>query len=262
MRGYAFWEVLVFLLNAALFVLIGLQLPEVLESQDRTVPALVGLALATILTTLGARLLWVNTVPYLLRLVDRRPSQAARRANWRGRLVIAWAGMRGAVSLAAALALPEDLPQRDLLLFLTFSVIFATLVAHGLSLPWLIRRLGIVDDGVVAREELLARTAATESALAHLEELREQTWAREETVQRMVGLYEFRKRRLAQRAGDVAEFEEDVEERSQQYQRMVRGVLDAQRQRVVALRDEGAISDHVMHRLERELDLEELRLDA
>jgi len=180
-------------------------------------------------------------------------------------VVVAWSGLRGSVSLAAALALPVGFPERDLLIFLTLTVIFATLVVQGLTLPPLIRMLGIHDDGLSAREELHARKEATEAAIARLEGLGREDWTRDDTVERMLGVYAFRQRRLLQRAaaadGDGTAAEEDLEERSQSYQRIVRAVIDAQRARVVELRDEGAISDEVMHVLERELDLEDQRLE-
>ena len=100
------------------------------------------------------RIVWVNTTPYLIRALDRRPSQRERRAGWRFRMIVAWSGMRGSVSLAAALALPSDFPQREIVLFLTFCVIFTTLVLQGLTLPALIRRLDVHDDGAEEREEL------------------------------------------------------------------------------------------------------------
>jgi Na+/H+ antiporter len=263
LRGYAFWEVLVFLLNAVLFILVGLQLPTILHHQERSAVELIALAALTSAVVIGVRLAWSHTTPYLVRALDRRASQRARRAGWRMRMVAAWSGLRGAVSLAAALALPLDFPERGLLIFLTLSVIFATLVGQGVTLPWLIRRLHIRDDGIAAREELIARKEATRAAIAELERLAEQDWTRDDTVERMTRLYEFRHRRLRQRAGVVAEDEEEdnLDERSLSYQRMVREVLDAQRRRVVELRDEGAISDDVLHALERELDLEDQRLE-
>jgi monovalent cation/hydrogen antiporter len=263
LRGYAFWEVLVFLLNAVLFILVGLQLPTILAAQERSAGELIALAALTSAVVIGVRLAWSNTTPYLVRALDRRASQVARRAGWRMRMVAAWSGLRGAVSLAAALALPLDFPERGLLIFLTLSVILATLVGQGLTLPWLIRRLDIRDDGIAAREELIARKEATRAAIAELERLGEQEWTRDDTVERMTRLYEFRHRRLRQRAGVVADDEEEdnLDERSVSYQRMVREVLDAQRRRVVELRDEGAISDDVLHALERELDLEDQRLE-
>jgi monovalent cation/hydrogen antiporter len=263
LRGYGFWEVLVFLLNAVLFVLVGLQLPSILSAQDRSALELIGLALVVSAVVIGTRLLWVNTVPYVLRAIDRRPSQVARRVGWRLRLVGGWSGLRGSVSLAAALALPHAFPERELLIFLTLAVIFATLVAQGLTLPVLIRRLGIEDDGAAEREELLARRQATEAAIAELERLGEEDWTRNETVDRMLALYQFRNRRLTQRAGELEGDgdEDNLDERSHTYQQMVRTVLDAQRRRVIELRNEGAISDEVLHVLERELDLEDQRLE-
>jgi CPA1 family monovalent cation:H+ antiporter len=262
LRGYAFWEVLVFLLNAGLFVLVGLQLPGILESQQRSAGELVGLGALVSAVVIAARLVWLNTAPYVVRALDRRPSQRARRVGWRQRMVGGWSGLRGAVSLAAALALPEDFPERDLLVFLTLCVIFATLVLQGLTLPLLIRRLGIKDDGEAAREELQARKSATRAALDRLGELRDEDWALDDTLDRVTGQYEFRHRRLSQRARGLSdEDDEDLETRSLNYQRLVRDLLDTQRGELVRLRDDGTISDEVLHRLQRELDLEDQRLE-
>jgi CPA1 family monovalent cation:H+ antiporter len=173
-----------------------------------------------------------------------------------------WSGLRGSVSLAAALALPADFPERDLLLFLTLCVIFATLVFQGLTLPWLIRRLDVPDDGVSTREELIARKAAAQAAIDHLETLRGEDWVRDDTVDRMTGLYGFRRRRLLQRIGYNDGEDENLDDRSRDYQRLVHEVIGAQRRRVIGLRDEGTISDEVLFALERELDLEEARLEV
>ena len=264
LRGYAFWEVLVFLLNATLFVLVGLQLPTILYEQEHSAAELAGLGVLVSLAVIATRLVWLFTVPYLIRALDRRQSQVARRTTWRVRMIVGWSGLRGAVSLAAALALPGDFPERGLLIFLTLCVIFATLVLQGLTLPALIRRLDVRDDGGGEREELHARRQATEAAIAHLQRLGDEEWTREDTVGRMLALYEFRDRRLRQRAGELDDGDEkqdDLDERSHTYQRMVREVLDAQRRRIIELRDEGTISDDVLHALERELDLEDQRLE-
>jgi hypothetical protein len=245
-----------------LFVLVGLQLPGILSAQERSAGELIALAALIGAVVVATRLLWVNTVPYLLRAIDRRPSQVARRVGWRGRFVAGWSGLRGSVSLAAALALPHGFPERDLLIFLTLAVIFATLVVQGLTLPYVIRRLDVHDDGGGEREELHARREAAQAAIAHLRRLGEEDWTRDDSVDRMIRYYEFRDRRLSQRAGELDGGEEDdLDERSRGYQRLVREVLNAQRRRVVELRNEGAISDDVMHVLERELDLEDQRLE-
>jgi monovalent cation/hydrogen antiporter len=258
--GFSFWEVMVYLANAVLFILVGLQLDPILSALGGTaVAVLVAQAALVSAVVVAVRLGWVFTTPYLVRLLDRRPSQVLRRVGARERLVIGWSGMRGAVSLAAALALPGDFPMRNLLLFLTFAVILATLVLQGLTLPALIRRLRLTGDGAEEQEELKARMAATKAALDRLDELAGEDWTRDDTVARLHGLYEFRRRRLKARAGI---WEDDgAEDRSLAYQRLVRELLVAQRQAIVRLRNQGAISNDVMHRIERELDLEDTRLE-
>jgi monovalent cation/hydrogen antiporter len=258
--GFSFWEVLVYLANAVLFILVGLQLHPILrELGGASVATLVGQALLVSGVVIAARLAWVFSVPYLVRLLDRRPSQVARRLGARERLVLGWSGMRGAVSLAAALALPLDFPMRGLILFLTYAVILATLVVQGLTLPTLIRRLRFPTDDAEAQEELRARLAATHAALDRLDELATEDWTRQDTVERLHNLYEFRRRRLKERAG----IWEDggAQDRSLAYQRLVRELLQAQRGAIVRLRNQGQISNDVMHRIERELDLEDTRLE-
>jgi monovalent cation/hydrogen antiporter len=211
------------------------------------------------------RLVWLFTMPYVIRALDRRPSQRARRMGARPRIIFAWAGMRGAVSLAAALALPfrtdagGAFPDRDLIIFLTFAVIFATLVVQGLSLPALIRGLGVVRDGSEDAEEIRARLVATKAALAELDELAAEEWTREDTIERMRRAYEYRKRRFAARAGKIED--DGYEDRSLQYQHVVQLVLAAQREALVGLRNSGEISNETMNHVIQELDLEESRLE-
>jgi Na+/H+ antiporter len=258
LTGFAVWELLTFLLNALLFVLIGLQLRVIVDRlADEPTGTLLGEAALVSLVVIATRIAWIGLTPYVIRALDRRPSQRARREGWRPRLIGAWSGMRGAVSLAAALALPLDFPHRDLIIFLTFAVILATLVLQGLTLPILIERLQMEEDDAEEREELAGRRAAADAALARLEELAAEEWTRTETAERMRGLYEFRRRRLAGRDGQG----ESLEGRSVAYQTMVREVIEAQRRAIVAMRNAGEISNEVMHRLERELDLEDQRLE-
>jgi CPA1 family monovalent cation:H+ antiporter len=264
LSGYALWDVLQFLLNALLFVLIGLQLPSILDGlAGRSAATLLGQAAAVSAGVIGARLIWSNTTPFILRAIDRRASQRARRVGWRPRMISSWSGMRGAVSLAAALALAPNFPERDLILFLTFAVILVTLVLQGLTLPLLIRALDVHDDGAEEREELLGRRRATHAALIRLDELAMLEWTREDTLDRMRGLYDYRRRRLDARAGeaDDDETDADYERRSLRYQKMVREVIAAQHSAIVELRNRGEISNDVMHRLEREMDLERERLE-
>jgi monovalent cation/hydrogen antiporter len=174
--------------------------------------------------------------------------------------------MRGAVSLAVALAVPlmtaagSPFPGRDLIVFLTFAVILVTLVGQGLSLPALIRRLQISEDGADADEELHARLVATKAALAQIDALAAEDWTRDETVERMRAWYEYRKRRLAARAGKIQD--EGYEDRSSAYQEMVRLVLAAQREALLGMRRDGKLSNETMNRIGRELDLEESRLET
>ena len=260
-QGYAVWETLVFLLNALLFVLIGLQLPTILDGlSGRPAGELLLWAVAVSAAVILTRIVWVHTVVFLVRALDRRESQRTLRSSWQSRTVISWAGMRGSVSLAAALALPPDFPARDEILLMTFAVIFATLVLQGLTLPALIRKLGVRDDGEDEREELLGRRAAAAVALARLDELAEEEWTYDETVERMRGLYRYRSRRFAAQAGETGD-DDGIEHRSRKYQKLARAVYDAQRDELVRLRNAGQVSNEVMHRLERELDLEDERLE-
>jgi Na+/H+ antiporter len=261
LQGYAVWEIVTFLLNALLFVLIGLQLPIILDGlSGQPAGELLWWCVAISLVVIGVRLLWTLTLAYVIRAVDRRPAVIPRRSTWQSRTIVGWCGMRGSVSLAAALALEGDFPQRDLILLLTFAVIFATLVLQGLTLPLLIRRLGIRDDGADEREELIGRRAAANVALARLDELAEEEWTYDETVERMRNLYRYRSRRFAARAGEE-DGADGIEHRSLKYQKLTRMILDAQRAELVRLRNAGEISNEVMHRLEREFDLEEERLE-
>jgi Na+/H+ antiporter len=261
LQGYAVWDTLVFLLNALLFVLVGLQLPLILDQlSGEPAGTLIGQAAAVSVAVILTRLTWMNTMPFVIRALDRRPQQRARRQGWRFRMIGAWSGMRGSVSLAAALALPADFPRRDVVILLTFAVIFSTLVLQGLTLPALIRRLAVRDDGADEREDLAGRRAAVDAALAAIEELAAREWTREDTADRMRRAYEYRRSRLAARAGET-EDGDGYETRAVKYQKMVRQVLDAQRAEIVRLRDSGVISNEVMHRLERELDLEDERLE-
>lgn len=268
MQGRAVWEFVTFVLNAVLFVLIGLQLPTVLDAVSGSDAAtLAGYAAATVTAVVGARFLWLFTTPYLLRVLDRRPEQIRRRVSAGPRIVMSWAGMRGAVSLAAALALPLEtdagaaFPDRDLVIFIAYCVVLFTVVVQGLTLPALIRKLGVVDDGAEERtEEHAARIAAAEAALAALKKLREEDWTRNDSVERLTRAYEFRKRRFATLRGDL-EDEDGIVDRSLAYQRLLHEVIEAERDALLRMRNEGEISVEVMRRVERDLDLEDSRLE-
>ena len=268
LQGFSFWTITQFLLNATLFVLIGLQLPQVLDAlAGRSASELARYGAVVSAVVIGVRFAWIFGMTAVIRGLDRREGQRARRASWQARTLSSWAGMRGAVSLAAALAVPvttdsgAPFPGRDLILFITFCVILATLVFQGLTLPALMRVLKVADDGEEERnEELRARLAAAAAALERLDEPEGEEWVRPETLERMRGVYRWRKRRFAAQAGKIDD-DGAVEDQSQGYQRAVREVIDAQREVLVGLRNRGDISNDVMHRIERELDLEDSRLD-
>jgi CPA1 family monovalent cation:H+ antiporter len=271
LQGFALWEILTFLLNATLFILIGLQLPLILEGiEGRGAGEVVGFTALVCATVIGVRFAWLLTMPYVVRALDRRPQQRVRRVGVRQRIVGGWAGMRGAVSLAAALALPLEtdsgapLPDRDLILFITFALILVTIVGQGLTLPALIRRLGVEQDaGEEEAEEARARLGASQAALDRLDELvaDESATFREDTMTRVRGMYEFRIRRFEARTSEL-EDDDGIEDRSRSYQSLLHELYAAQRRALLQLRNSGAISNEVMHRVERDLDLEESRLDA
>jgi monovalent cation/hydrogen antiporter len=265
LQGIAVWEITFFILNALLFALIGLQLPVIVDAlSGYSAMQLMGYAAAVALTVIAARFLWVIPGTYLTAWMrrEKRPIQNPGRAS----IVLGWAGMRGAVSLAAALALPlttdagGPFPNRELIIFLTFGVIFASLVVQGLSFPALLKVLGLEDEGRAEKEENKARIYATEAALARLEELADEDWVRDDTLERIRGLFNFRRERFRSRFDPESDGE--IESRSLDYQRLLRELLVAERTAVFDLRRERRIDDLVMRRVIRDLDLEEARLDG
>jgi Na+/H+ antiporter len=269
-QGHAVWEIVTFVLNSALFVLVGLQLPTVIEGIDGLTGELIADAVLIAATVIGVRIAWVFPFTYLPRLLWRRVREREPPPPWQQTLIVAWTGMRGAVSLAAALAVPfatdagTPFPERDLIIFLAFSVILATLLIQGLTLPPLIRLLDLDEtDEALELEEIEARLRAADAALARIDELAAEEWALDDTVDRIRGAYRYRQRRFTARTSDGG-FDGDgidYETRSEAYQRLVRELLEAQRDVLIEMRDRGEINDEVLRRLERELDLEDSRLE-
>jgi CPA1 family monovalent cation:H+ antiporter len=266
--GVAAWQVLLFLINGTVFILIGLQLPAVLDSlSGRPAGELVGLAVAMSLVVIVVRILWVFPATYLPRRLSARVRARDPYPAPRNVFLVSWAGMRGAVSLAAALALPrtlpsgEPFPQRDLLVFLTFAVILATLVGQGLTLPLVIRRLGIRSDGGNSREEAHARTYLGEAALAAIDGLERDWPAHLELVDTLRAQYRHRAEHLGapEHAGEPTD---EAERELLEHREMRRVVIDAEREALLRLHERAAVSDEVFRRVERDLDLEELRMEA
>jgi monovalent cation/hydrogen antiporter len=267
LMGESAWEIVTFMLNALLFTLIGLQLPGILDELGAySATDLLWWAVAVWLTVLLARALWAYPAAWIPRRLfpHIRARDPMPPFSWLA--LITWSGMRGGVSLAAALAIPlttdagEAFPARSLILYLTFAVIFGTLVIQGLTLPAVIRLLRLEDDGEDEGRELAqARIGAAEAALARLEELTGEDWVREDTAERVRGAYTFRQSRFAAwlDGGDDG----SIETRSLDYQRLRRELLAAERAAVHDLRRQGVISDEVARRVERDLDLEDARLE-
>jgi CPA1 family monovalent cation:H+ antiporter len=266
MEGDGFWEVLTFLLNVLLFGLVGLQLRPILDSLGgRDGWSLVGEAAVIALTVIVIRILWVFPATYVPRWLIPRVREHDPYPPLRYPAFVAWNGMRGAVTIAAALLIPlttdagGPFPGRDLIIFFAFAVVLATLVVQGLSLPAVIRALGLEeDDGGADAEEALARVRGAEAALQRLDELVGEAWVLDDTAERLRGLYRFRIDRFSARVDPDGDGK--IEKRSLKYQRLRRELLDAERSAVVELRNAGEISDEVMRRVERDLDLEVSRV--
>jgi CPA1 family monovalent cation:H+ antiporter len=264
--GFASWQILLFLVNGAVFILIGLTLPAALARLgDRSAGELVFLAVAISLTAILARIAWVPTI-YLPYLVRRRRARSTGPVvpmpEVRHLAIIGWAGMRGVVSLAAALALPIDFPERDLIIFLTFAVILATLVGQGLTLPILINRLNI-DDGAAGagQEEAFARYVTSDAATARLDDLAAEWPGHLELIDNLRAQYSHQSRHAAVRQ-DAEDSSEEAEQELIEHRQIRMGVLTAEREALITLRDRGAISDQIFRLVERDLDLEEIRMEA
>ncbi|MFY0575885.1 cation:proton antiporter [Cystobacter fuscus] len=266
------WRTLGFLLESLLFILLGLELREVLGSvgQQRAWGPLLGAVVLLGLLVTAVRLLWIFPQAWLPRRLSARLRERDPMPPWRELVVLGWMGMRGAVSMAAALSVPlttasgAPFPERERLLFLSYGVVLWTLLVQGLTLPGLIRWLGLHDDGLARREEVTARVAAADAALARIDALlAEGGEPQSELLLAMRTRQESRLRGLRRHLAAGKARPQEVEGGrllSEGQQRLVEQVLEAQRQALLELRQEGAIHDEVLHRLERELDLEEERL--
>jgi CPA1 family monovalent cation:H+ antiporter len=259
------WDMISFLLNGCVFILIGLQLPDVLHNlSGYSTPQLVWYATAISVAVVLVRILWVFPATYLPRYFSPRLRARDPYPAWRHVAVVAWTGMRGVVSLAAALAVPLTIrketpfPGRDLILFLTFMVILATLVVQGLSLPVLIRWLGIEDDRSADKEEWAARLKANQAALARLNEIAERDPAKADALQRLRIEYEDRVRQLE--GYEIRNTHSPRHLFSSEYEYLSHETLQVESRIILQLRNENVISDEVLRRIQRDIDLAEVRL--
>ncbi|GID92730.1 Na+/H+ antiporter [Amorphoplanes digitatis] len=252
----AVWRLIVFLLEGVVFLLVGLQLRELIGHVEQDWATAISVTLAVFLTLVVVRFAYLYAATYLARLVPRVRARE-QRPPIAVPTVIAWAGMRGVVTLAAALTLEAShgLP-RDLFVFVAFAIIVLTLLIHGTTLPMLARRLGVVEDN--SAEDALAEAGVQHAASrAALERLEEQAGgAPSSVVDRLRALTGSRANVAWERLGN-----QDQETPSAAYGRLRREMIAAERHVFKVARNEGRISEEVLNRAQRELDLEESQLN-
>ncbi len=272
LQAQAVWNSLTFILNGFVFVLIGLQLPFVLAGVKE-------LSLRTLLLYGGLfsiflillRLVWTFPGAYVSTFIRRRLlHQSDNRPSVRQIFVVGWTGMRGVIALAAAISLPKTIadgspfPHRDLIVFLTFCVILVTLVFQGLTLPALIRVLGLAEPGGPKREEQEARRLVLQAAQARLEDIRRNDPSGFAEV--YDDLEQHYKHRLASLMVGAGEHEREQDQaHAEHYTRYLdvsRTLLEVERQAALRLRNEGRITDEALREMENEMDLSEIQLIA
>ncbi len=262
--AHSIWKIVSFLLESVVFALIGLQLRTILGALSYGIGDAVWYALVILATAIVARFAWVFPATYLPRRLSRRIRERDPYPPWQYPVVVSWAGMRGVVSLAAAFAIPlrtgsgQPFPGRELILFLTFCVIFGTLVVQGLTLPVVIRRLDLQTQESYTDNlaEAAAQHQAARAALERLELLTRDVEPPDGVVDRLRQLAERRElgawERLGSGPGPGA-----TETPTAAFRRLRREMLAAEREVFVRLRDERRIDDEVLRRVLHELDLEE-----
>lgn len=261
LQARAFWDVLIFILNGALFILVGSELRPTWEGlRHHDFGRLAGSAALVCLAVIGARLAWVALTAYVPQVLGRRNSLTpAPGRTWRQVLLLGWAGPRGADTLVAALSIPlltqqgAPFPARAEIIYLTFAVVMVTVIGQGLTLPLLVKRLALEEDHLEEQEESLARRAIAEAALARLAIVEQEEKTPAKSVAMLRRHYEHDLNLVS--GGDAAHsLQEEV-----QHNALRRDLLQTERNALVRLRDEGAISDQVLRRVQEDIDLEEAR---
>lgn len=265
LNAEAVWTMLVFILNCVLFVLIGIELPQIVsELGHHSTWQLIGYGALACGLVIMVRPIWVFPASWLPRLLSRRVRKRDPIPPWRHIAVVSWSGMRGVVSLAAALALPltlengQPFPERDLVIFLTYCVIFVTLVLQGLSMPLVVRWLGVKeqrDD----RHERQARLQIAQAALDHLKRLAEHKGVSEAALKSVTSIYEERIRHLNDAVAEALGWS-DQRERFIATRNMLLEAIRAERRQLIKLHREHKLDDELMRRMEHEMDLAETKL--
>jgi CPA1 family monovalent cation:H+ antiporter len=265
MRVFPVWELVVFILNGLVFILIGLQLPEAVQvlSGRELAHAIFWAALLLVLVV-TVRLAWIFGLTYVPRSISKKIRDLYPSTPWRHALLIGWTGMRGVDSLAVALALPltiatnDPFPDRAKIFFLTFSVIFGTLVLQGLTLAPFIRWLNVVDDHAAEKEERHARIAANKAAFERISAIKQSRTIDPKTLQRLRLEYEDRIKQLEQTGAEPAAATGGLF--SADYVDLTQAALDAERETILKLRNDRVINDEVLRRIQWDIDLAETRL--
>jgi Na+/H+ antiporter len=262
LQAYGTWDTVIFILNGIIFILIGLQLPFIWEKINDHFPPSTLMWYGTIVSAavIIGRIIWVYPGTYVPRWLFKSIREREKGTNIRTASIVAWSGMRGVVSLAAALALPltiegsKPFPHRDLIIFLTFCVIFATLVFQGLTLRPLIRLLGIKADGKEQEVEQAVRMKIASSIIEHIEE--NYALLNDEILNQIKTKYEIRIQRLQKDPS----FQKLSAEQIDELQKIQRTLVAMERNHLLSLRRESSVSDEILRKIEYELDLEEMRL--
>ena len=267
LQAFAFWDVATFLINGSLWVFVGVQMPTAvrdISGVDGGLRHAVLLALAVTGVVVASRFVWGDVTTVLIRTVDRRAVQRTRRISWRQRVVSHWAGFRGAVSLAAALAVPltthsgAAFPDRNLIVFVVSVVILVTVLVQGSTLPLVVRWARLPTDVAHADELQLARCRSAEAALDALPLVASQLGADRELLSRLQKEYEDHAALVT--AGADASGTKELTERNDLVRRVRLGVLEHKRRAVTELRDQNRIDDIVLREVQSAMDLEEVRL--
>jgi Na+/H+ antiporter len=267
LMSYGFWDIATFLINGSLWVFVGVQIPGELRgihNVDGGLRHAAYIALAVAGVVIASRIVWGEITTVLIRLIDRRAAQRERRVSWRQRFVTSWAGFRGAVSLAAALAIPTTtlsgapFPDRSLIIFIVTVVILVTVLVQGSTLPAVVRWAQIPDDVAHTEELQLARNRGVQAALDALPTVATEVGISDELRRRLQKEYE--EKAALVKATEVDSPNNRLVRGKEKVRRVRLGVLEYKRREITALRNQSLIDDIVLRELQNDMDLEEVQL--